>query len=163
MCLSFYTAFDTRAACCIYVLRYFSNLLCSLFVLFCITKIQLIFDTPKFLSGFLSKNLTFFHRRHFTQKWVLHFIQYQKTKETNQHFKVLYFCRLRTNIHFVFRSFDTTNIMLLYDTAKYLVTFFSIKHTFNFYYIICLFFTYFEYFNYTYTTDLYFYINATNY
>lgn len=82
---------------------------------------------------------------------MLHFIQYIQAKETNQSFKVLYFYRLRT---FVFRSFNTTNIMLLYDTAKYLGTFFSIKRTFNFYYTIRLFFTYFEYFNYTYTPIL---------
>lgn len=40
--------------------HYLTNLIYSLFVLFCITKIQLIFYTPKFLSSFLSKNLTFF-------------------------------------------------------------------------------------------------------
>lgn len=150
LCLAFYTAFGTLAACCIYVLPYFPNLLCSLFVLFCITKIQLIFDTPKFFSSFLSKNLTFFLFKGIYSKMnVALYTIHTKLKKPNQYFKVLSFSYSYRIYHL-----DTTKIGILFYTAKYLGTFFSIKHTFNFYYTIRLFFTYFEYFNYTHTPIL---------
>lgn len=53
---------------CFLLSHYLTNLIYSLFVLFCITKIQLISDTPKFFSGFLSKNLTFFYSESLLKK-----------------------------------------------------------------------------------------------
>ena len=48
---------------CFLLSHYLTNLIHFLFVLFCITKIQLIFDTPKFLSSFFIQKPNFFSAR----------------------------------------------------------------------------------------------------